>query len=156
MSIAAEIVDAMPVGGEEKEVRPHGYIVYLTTIGTSGKSMRRALATIMAPIHSVCAQHAQMSYAEDVVPILKGYCMSCHQPGGECYAASGLDLTNYDGLMKGTKFGPMVIPGKPDSSNIIVLIDGKAQLRMPFGHKALPSCLRDTIYSWIFQGAKNN
>jgi hypothetical protein len=25
---------------------------------------------------------------------------------------------------------------------------------MPFGHNALPSCLRDTIYSWIFQGAK--
>jgi hypothetical protein len=126
----------------------------LVTVAAGGLSA--ALATIVAPIHSACAQHAQMSYAEDVVPILKGYCMSCHQPGGEGYAASGLDLTSYDGLMKGTKFGPMVIPGKPDSSNIIVLIDGKAQLRMPFGHKALPSCLRDTIYSWIFQGAKNN
>ena len=126
----------------------------LVTVAAGGLSV--ALATMVAPIRSACAQHAQTSYAEDVVPILKGYCMSCHQPGGEGYAASGLDLTSYDGLMKGTKFGPMVIPGKPDSSNIIVLIDGKAQLRMPFGHKALPSCLRDTIYSWIFQGAKNN
>jgi len=119
----------------------------LVTVTAGGLSA--ALATMVAPVHSACAQHAQTSYAEDVVPILKGYCMSCHQPGG-------IDLTSYDGLMKGTKFGPMVIPGKPDSSNIIVLIDGKAQLRMPFGHKALPSCLRDTIYSWIFQGAKNN
>ena len=35
--------------------------------------------------------------------------------------------------MKGTKFGPMVIPGQPDNSNIITLIDGKAKLKMPFG-----------------------
>jgi len=59
-------------------------------------------------------------------------------------------------FMKGTKFGPMVIPGQPDNSNLIALIDGKAKTRMPFGHKALPSCLRDNVYGWIFQGAKNN
>jgi len=115
-----------------------------------------AAATFTPPIHQACAQHAQMSFAEDVVPILKGYCVSCHEAGGQGLAESGLDLTSYEGLMKGTKFGPMVIPGQPDSSNIIVLIDGKAKLRMPFGHKPLPACLRDTIYSWIFQGAKNN
>ncbi len=34
----------------------------------------------------------------------------------------------------------MVIPGHPDDSNIMVLIDGKGQLRMPYGHKPLPSC----------------
>lgn len=115
-----------------------------------------AAATVFAPVHKACAQQAKMSFAEDVVPIFKGYCVSCHQPGGQGYSASGLDLTSYDGLMKGTKFGPMVIPGQPDNSNIIVLIDGRAKIRMPYGHKALPSCLRDVVYSWIFQGAKNN
>ena len=128
----------------------------LTLVTVAAGGLTVALAAMVGPIHSACAQHAQTSYAEDVAPILKGYCVSCHQPGGEGYTASGFDLTSYDGLMKGTKFGPMVIAGKPDSSNIIVLIDGKAQLRMPYGHKALPSCLRDTIYSWIFQGAKND
>ena len=126
----------------------------LVSVAVGGLSL--AAATILAPIHHACAQRAKTSFAEDVVPILKGYCVSCHQPGGEGYSASGLDLTSYDGLMKGTKFGPMVIPGHPDDSNIIVLIDGKAKVRMPFGHKALPSCLRDNIYGWIFQGAKNN
>ena len=126
----------------------------LVSVAVGGLAL--AGATVLAPIHNACAQRAKMSFAEDVVPILKGYCVSCHQPGGEGYSASGLDLTSYDGLMKGTKFGPMVVPGHPDDSNIIVLIDGKGQLRMPYGHKALPSCLRDNIYSWIFQGAKNN
>lgn len=128
----------------------------LTLLSVAAGGLSVAAAMLIAPVHDACAQRAQMSFAEDVVPIFKGYCVSCHMPGGQGYEASGLDLTSYDGLMKGTKFGPMVIPGQPDSSNLIVLIDGKAKLRMPFGHKALPSCLRDTIYSWIFQGAKNN
>ncbi len=128
----------------------------LILISAAAGGLSLTAATLMAPIHDACAQRAPTSFAEDVVPIFKGYCVSCHQPGGQGYDASGLDLTSYDGLMKGTKFGPMVIPGQPDNSNIITLIDGKAKLRMPFGHKALPSCLRDNIYSWIFQGAKNN
>jgi Planctomycete cytochrome C len=116
-----------------------------------------AVATMfLTPIHNACAQRAQMSFAEDVTPIFKGWCVSCHQPGGQGYEASGLDLTSYDTLMKGTKFGPMVIPGKPDESNLFVLIEGRAKVTMPFGHKRLPSCLREDIYSWIFQGAKNN
>jgi len=113
-------------------------------------------ATVLAPIDNACAQQGQMSFAEDIAPILKGWCVSCHQPSGEGYNASGLDLTSYDGLMKGTKFGPMVIPGQPDNSNLMVLIQGQAKIRMPFGHKALPNCLRNNIWSWIFQGAKNN
>jgi hypothetical protein len=44
--------------------------------------------------------------------------------------------------MKGTKFGPVVIPGKPDQSNLFVLISGRAKLQMPYGRKPLPSCLQ--------------
>ncbi|HTV29399.1 MAG TPA: c-type cytochrome domain-containing protein [Xanthobacteraceae bacterium] len=113
-------------------------------------------ATLLWPIHQACAQHNRISFAEDIAPIFKGWCVSCHQPGGEGYNASELDLTSYDGVMKGTKFGPMVIPGRPDESNLIVLVEGRAKIRMPFGHKALPSCLRNNIWSWIFEGAKNN
>jgi len=113
-------------------------------------------AALFAPVHQACAQQAQVSFAEDIAPIFKGWCVSCHQPGGRGYDASGLDLTSYDGVMKGTKFGPMVIPGHPDESNLIVLVEGRAKVTMPFGHKALPDCLRSNIWTWIFQGAKNN
>jgi hypothetical protein len=110
-------------------------------------SLSLAGATLLSPIHQACAQHNRMSFAEDIAPIFKGWCVSCHQPGGEGYNASGLDLTSYDGVMKGTKFGPMVIPGHPDESNLIVLVEGRAKIRMPFGHKAPPSCLRNNIWS---------
>lgn len=128
--------------------------ITLTTIITLGLALTGA--TLSPPIRNVCAQQTHMSYAEDVAPIFRGWCVSCHQPGGQGYSASGLDLTSYDGVMKGTKFGPMVIAGQPDSSNLVVLVEGKAKLQMPYGHKPLPACLRQNIWSWIFEGAKNN
>ena len=101
---------------------------------------------------------SKMSFREDVVPIFKGRCESCHQPGGEGAQKSGLDLTSYAGLMKGTKFGPMVIPGDPESSNLMLLLDWRAapELRMPHGKKQLSSCDRNAIRSWIREGAKDN
>ena len=128
--------------------------VKLISLTIGGLSL--AMIAVLAPGHQACAQRGQLSFAEDVAPIFRGWCVSCHQPGGEGYDASGFDLTSYEGLMKGTKFGPMVIPGQPDSSNLIVLIDGRGKLRMPYRHKPLPSCLRENIWTWIFQGAKNN
>ena len=119
-------------------------------------SLSLAGATLAPPLRSACAQEAHVSYTEDIAPILKGWCVSCHQPGGQGVEASGLDLTSYDAMMKGTKFGPMIIPGQPDSSNLIVLIEGRAQIRMPYGHKALPACLRQNVWTWIFEGAQNN
>lgn len=129
----------------------------LLSVGIIAGSFALA-ATAPLPVGQACAQQAQLSYAEDIAPIFRGWCVSCHQPGGQGYNASRLDLSSYQGLMKGTKFGPMVIPGDPDSSNLIVLIEGRASpdIRMPFGHKPLPNCLRQNIWRWIFQGAKDN
>ncbi len=127
----------------------------LCSLGAVGLVMTTVTATVLTP-RDACAQQSQISYSEDIAPIFKGWCVSCHQPGGQGYIASGLDLTNYDGLMKGTKFGPMVIAGQPDSSNLITLIEGRAKIQMPFGHKPLPACLKQNIWSWIFQGAKDN
>ena len=99
-----------------------------------------------------------ISFSEDVMPIFKGRCVACHQAGGDGYEKSGLDLSTYVGVMKGTKFGPMVVPGDPQTSNLMVLLDWRAApaLRMPHGKKKLSSCDRDAIRGWIRQGAKDN
>lgn len=105
----------------------------------------------------VCAAE-KTSFAEEVFPIFKARCTSCHQPGGEGFEKSGLDLSTYEGVMKGTKFGKMVIPGDPESSNLMLLIDWRASpaLRMPHGKKKLSICDRDAIRAWIREGARNN
>jgi len=99
------------------------------------------------------------SFQEDVLPVFLGRCVSCHTaPNGEGYLASGLDLTSYKGIMAGTKYGPMVIAGDPDGSNLMRLLDWRtsAQLRMPHTKKQLSSCDRNAIRAWIRQGAKDN
>ena len=128
----------------------------VTLASVAAVSLALAGAAALTPISHACAAQSQVSYSEDIAPIFRGWCASCHAPGGEGAKASGLDLTTYDGLMRGTKLGPMVVPGKPDESNLFVLIAGKAKVRMPFEHKPLPNCLRQNIWSWIFEGAKNN
>lgn len=112
---------------------------------------------LVNPLSQACAAD-KISFAEDVLPIFKGRCISCHEQGKEGFQKSGLDLSSFEGVMKGTKFGPMVIPRDPESSNLMVLLDWRAsrELRMPHGRKKLSTCDRDAIRSWIREGAKNN
>lgn len=116
-----------------------------------------ALASLFAA-GPAFAKDPPVSFAEDVQPILQIRCTTCHQPGADGYEKSGFDLTSYAGLMKGTKHGPMISPGDPVTSNLMVLIDGKADksLQMPHGKKKLSSCDRDLIRKWIKEGAKDN
>ena len=113
---------------------------------------------ITLTIGAASAAEPKVSFKEDVQPILLGRCVSCHSPNGEGYQASGLDLTSYKGIMAGTKFGPMIVPGDPDSSNLMRLLDWRTspQLRMPHNKKQLSVCDRSDIRAWIRQGAKDN
>jgi hypothetical protein len=107
---------------------------------------------------NVCAAEEIVSFKDDILPLLNWRCSSCHEPGGAGYEKSGLDLTSYAGVMKGTKFGPMIVPREPESSNLMLLLDWKASpaLRMPHNKKQLSSCDRSSIRTWIRQGAKDN
>lgn len=99
-----------------------------------------------------------VSFKADVLPIFQVHCVACHAPGKEGTVTSGLDLTTWQGVMAGTKYGAMVIPGNAEYSNLMWLLDWRAspQLRMPHGKQQLPAGERDTIRSWIRQGAKDN
>ncbi|MGB7702290.1 MAG: c-type cytochrome domain-containing protein [Pseudolabrys sp.] len=118
------------------------------------------LVTSVGIVHApnACAAEEAVSFKEDILPLLKWRCASCHESGGAGYEKSGLDLTSYAGVMKGTKFGRMVIPRDPESSNLMLLLDWRAapELRMPHGKKQLSSCDRSSIRTWIRQGAKDN
>ncbi|MBF0131634.1 MAG: hypothetical protein HQL75_03495 [Magnetococcales bacterium] len=98
----------------------------------------------------------QLSYADDVRPILQIRCMECHSGNGAGVTASGLNLETYEGLMKGTRFGPIVIPGNAMVSNLNVLVEGRAGIRMPHDRKRLTSCETSILHDWVNQGARNN
>jgi hypothetical protein len=130
-------------------------LLFLSVVAL-GMGMVTSVGILNAP--NACAAEEQVSFKEDILPLLKWRCAGCHEAGGAGYEKSGLDLTSYAGVMKGTKFGPMVIPREPESSNLMLLLDWRASpaLRMPHGKKQLSSCDRSSIRTWIRQGAKDN
>jgi mono/diheme cytochrome c family protein len=106
----------------------------------------------------VALAEEEVSYKLDVQPILQSRCVECHQPGGQGYEASGLDLTSYKGLMKGTKHGAIVVPGEPFTSNLMVLVEGRAdpKVRMPHNQRPLLKQQIEILRLWVKQGAKDN
>lgn len=102
----------------------------------------------------------EVSFKNDVQPIIYDHCLNCHIPGGKGYEKSGLDLSSYEGLMKGTMYGPVVIPGNSEGSTFTNLLTGtNAGLKMPAGLNASGTLDRRYIMilrKWVKQGAKNN
>ncbi len=109
-------------------------------------------------LFSSTAMAQTISYAKDVFPILELRCVECHQPGGDGFEKSGLNLLTYAGLMKGTKFGPVVVPRNAMTSNLIAVIDHRTNKKiwMPHERRQLASCERRALRFWIDQGARDN
>ena len=86
----------------------------LTLISVTVSSLSLAAITVLAPVHAH-ARNGQTGFADDVVPISRDIRI-VPSTGGEGYNAGELDLTSYDGLMKGTKFGAMLIQAIPTTA----------------------------------------
>ena len=74
-----------------------------------------------------------VSFSADIQPIFERHCIECHDTNGEGVAASGFSVHDYDSVMKGTKFGPVVIPGSSITSALHMVITGKTDpaIHMP-------------------------
>ncbi len=123
-------------------------------VGTAAVAVILALASWSSGAR---AQEA-VSYKEDVYPIIELRCLECHEPGGSGYETSGLDLRSYDGLMKGTKYGSIVVPNSAMESTLIAVIDGRTdpEIQMPHNRKRMSKCERFLFRFWVNQGARNN
>jgi uncharacterized membrane protein len=100
-----------------------------------------------------------VSFSKDVRPALESRCGECHTPGNPGYEASQLSFASYESLMKGTQYGPVVIAGDSASSNLVVLIEGRADPSISMPHGDSEPLLQgeiDAIKLWIAQGAQNN
>jgi hypothetical protein len=99
-----------------------------------------------------------VSFKNDIKPVIDKYCAECHLQGGAGAEASGFETATYETIMKGTKFGPVVVASDPLSSSLYRLVAGKVDpsIRMPHGKEALSPEEILKIEHWIAQGAKND
>ena len=109
----------------------------------------------VAAMQTGCGDKA-LTYQANIKPIIDANCVSCHVPGGAGYEKSGLRMDSREALLKGTKFGTVVVPGSSVSSTLYRLVSGQADpsIRMPHGQAALPDADVAAIAAWIDQGAK--
>jgi len=125
----------------------------------SGSAGALVLACALVTLLPGCGQEDEVRYSWHVRPILEKNCLRCHQPGGAGYEASGLSMATYDDLMKGTRYGKMVIAGDSEGSNLLVLMEGRADPSISMPHGSLEPVGKediDTIRRWIDQGARDN
>ena len=120
---------------------------------------KKLMLSSLLPLALTACGEPQVSFSQDVQPVFDEHCIECHRADGAGELASGFDMTTYEGLMKGTTFGPMVIAGDPEGSNVLVLMEGRADpsISMPHGQRdPVPDADIAAIRAWIAQGARNN
>lgn len=122
------------------------------------KTTRSLLIAALYTSLVACSNETVVSFNQDVKPIFENNCFPCHQGGGEGELASGLNLETYEGLMRGTKFGPVIKSGQNFASTLQLLIEHKASetINMPKGKHPLTKGETKVIGKWIDQGTRNN
>jgi len=107
-----------------------------------------AEAATLAPTEA--AMPAGVSFSNDVLPIFRSRCSSCHS--GE-QARKGLSLMSYESIMAGSTGGAVIIPGDANGSLLVQLVSGGQMPKQ--GPKLTPEQIQ-IIIDWIIAGALNN
>jgi hypothetical protein len=110
-----------------------------------------AALAIVGPGTARAAKAPAPGFAKDVQPVLKKYCMPCHDKQNH---TEGLVLESYAGLMKGTEHGKIVVPGKSSKSDIVLHITGAKKPKMPPTGKGPSAKELAVLKAWIDAGAK--
>ena len=136
--------------------------------GAAGQSVDMAAAAIvaanpagpgtLAAAGPVAPPADTVSYKKDVLPIFQNRCARCHgakDEEGEVVAEVSLILINYERLMLGSEFGPVITAGDPADSWLLEMITEGDMPPEGEGDK-VPEEEIAVIRTWIEQGAKNN
>jgi hypothetical protein len=111
------------------------------------------MAPADAPAQSKKSKKSQVSFINDVAPILQKNCFACHDSKKR---KGKLDMTTYENFRKGGDKDDPVTPGKPDESYIMHALTATDKTRMPPKESGEPLAKAQIalIEQWIKEGAK--
>lgn len=102
--------------------------------------------TLIVPLSVLVLAAADPGYFRDIRPLIQRQCQGCHQPNVK---SSDLDLTTYEGLVKGGKRGPAL-------PLLVKYLTGEMKPQMPIGQPPLPPEQIELFRKWIAAGAKDD
>jgi len=105
--------------------------------------MEAVEAAESAEMETAAEVMTEVSFSQDVWPIIEKYALAAHGGKGGVFLESYTDILNY------------VTPGDPENSMLYKALIGDGLKRMP-PDAPLPDDMIQTIYDWIKQGAKDN
>lgn len=101
---------------------------------------------------NAASEEAKVDFATQVKPLLTSRCVNCHYAGA---LFGELNLENRAMAFKKRANGPVILPGKPDSSALYLVLKmppKNPKAMPPNGHR-IPDKDVNLIYDWIKQGA---
>lgn len=90
------------------------------------------------------------NYRRHVRPIFREKCVGCHNPNRR---EGELDLSSYDGILRGSSSGEVVEPGAPDDSLLYLVITHQEEPAMPPDGRPINERHQQVMRAWIGAGA---
>ena len=138
MATSAQVGEALPTQGATP-----------TATSSSEEAVPTPVPSVTPPPTEEQAG-SELSFAQDVLPILESRCVQCH---GSSRSEGDLLLNTYEAVMAGSSEGPVVVPGDAAHSLLVELI---VSGRMPRRGPTLIPGEIEAITRWVDGGALEN
>ena len=102
---------------------------------------------VKKPASAASPQGAEF-FERRIRPLLAERCLSCHGPKKEM---AGLRLDTKERLLKGSDNGPVVVPGQPEKSPLILAVRQTGDVKMPPKAKLSADAVAD-LTRWVQMG----
>jgi uncharacterized membrane protein len=113
-----------------------------------------AILSVASPSSTAEPAKPAPTYAKDVQPFFKKYCVDCHNASER---KAGVNLETYETMMRSGKKGRNILPGDPDHSRVISSLEGRSKKMPPRKYADQPTRSEiELVRAWIAAGAKKN
>ncbi|GIW79873.1 MAG: hypothetical protein KatS3mg105_1680 [Gemmatales bacterium] len=111
-----------------------------------------SLISIVCLAVSSSSDEPTPSFSREIRPLFVKYCLQCHNQKS---AKGGFSLETVAALRKGGDSGPAIVPGDPDKSRLVRMLEGKDKRLMPPKRSKQPTAAEKALVRlWVAGGAK--
>src|ERR1700758_1856593 len=113
------------------------------------KSLGWSVASLLILLAFTAVAEEKVTYQDQILPLIEANCSKCHNADKK---KADLDLTSYQGALKGSGSGAVLVSGNPDGSKLWKAITHAEDPTMPPNRPKLADKDLETFRKWILGG----